>query len=53
MIFVGAITALAGIVLMSSPVESAGALAIIGGIMMIVMGGARAIGAFQLRHAAA
>lgn len=49
--FVGAITALAGIILMSSPVQSAGALAIIGGIMMIVMGGARVIGAFQLRSA--
>lgn len=50
-VFVGAITALAGIILMSSPVESAGALAIIGGIMMIVMGGVRVIGAFQLRSA--
>ena len=50
-VFVGAISALAGIILMSSPVESAGALAIIGGIMMIVMGGVRVIGAFQLRSA--
>jgi uncharacterized membrane protein HdeD (DUF308 family) len=48
---VGAITALAGIVLMSSPVESAGALAIIAGVMMVVMGGVRVVGALQHRSA--
>ena len=50
-LFVGTVTALAGIILMSSPVQSAGALAIISGIMMIVMGGVRVVGALQHRSA--
>ncbi|MCP3912624.1 MAG: HdeD family acid-resistance protein [Actinomycetia bacterium] len=51
-IIVGGITTLAGIVVMSAPLESLLALAVWGGVLMIILGAVRCAGAFQLRRLA-
>jgi uncharacterized membrane protein HdeD (DUF308 family) len=52
LIFFGVISLLAGIVVVSSPVSSVTALAVLAGIWFIVMGVLEIIGAFALRSAA-
>jgi uncharacterized membrane protein HdeD (DUF308 family) len=52
LIFFGAISLIAGIVVVSSPVSSVTALAVLTGIWFIVMGVMEIVGAFALRSAA-
>lgn len=51
-IFMGIVTALAGIVLIVSPLASVALLVLFGGIWLIVLGVVEIITAFQIRHAA-
>ncbi|MEV0698884.1 HdeD family acid-resistance protein [Saccharopolyspora sp. NPDC050389] len=51
-IFMGIITALAGIVLMVSPLASVALLVLFGGIWLVVLGVVEIITAFRIRHAA-
>ncbi len=50
-IFLGGITALAGVIVISSPFSSIAALTLWAGILMIVMGVVRIVAAFQIRNA--
>jgi uncharacterized membrane protein HdeD (DUF308 family) len=56
-IFMGVITFLAGMIILAYPIQSADALALIGGIMLVILGVFEVVAAFQLRsvskHAAA
>ena len=52
LIFFGVISLLAGIVVVSAPVSSVTALAVLTGVWFIVMGIMEIVGAFALRHAA-
>jgi uncharacterized membrane protein HdeD (DUF308 family) len=51
-ILMGAITFVAGLVVLAYPVQSAEALAFVGGIMLIILGVFEVVAAFQVRSAA-
>jgi uncharacterized membrane protein HdeD (DUF308 family) len=50
-IFMGVITFLAGMVILAYPIQSAETLALVGGIMLIILGVFEVVAAFQLRSA--
>jgi len=50
-IFMGAITFIAGLVILGYPIQSAEVLAFVGGIMLIILGVFEVVAAFQLRGA--
>jgi uncharacterized membrane protein HdeD (DUF308 family) len=51
-IFMGFITFIAGLVILAYPIQSADALALIGGIMLIILGVFEVVAAFQVRSMA-
>ncbi|MFJ8660440.1 HdeD family acid-resistance protein [Streptomyces sp. NPDC093795] len=51
-VFLGAVNALAGVVLIVSPLESAAVLALLGGIWLVAVGAVEIVTAFQVRSRA-
>lgn len=50
-IFMGVITFIAGLAILAYPIQSAEVLALVGGIMLVILGVFEVVGAFQLRSA--